>query len=108
MLTRCEKQRDLISMGHFIPFCPDCQSDLTFVASWTCRDLWGYREVRTYECASHGPVFMTSELAADARSAPSTDTLQDDGDGDRDALIREPRKPTPTLNVDAIELPEPD
>jgi hypothetical protein len=29
-------------------------------------------------------------------------------DGDRDSLILAPRKPTPTLNADAIAIPEPD
>jgi len=93
-------------MRSFVPFCPDCQSDLVFLASWTCRDLWGFREVRTYECASHGPVFVTSELAGDAGAARSTDILQDDGD--RDARIPARRKPTPTSNAGAIALPEPD
>jgi hypothetical protein len=92
--------------SNVLPFCPDCERDLTFVASWTFRDLWGYREVRTYECASHGPVFITSERAVGVTSARSPDIFRDDGD--RDSLIPARRKPTPTLNVDAITLPEPD
>ena len=92
--------------GHVLPVCPDCQGDLTFVASWTCRDLWGYREVRTYECASHGPVFVTSERAGGVTAPRGPDALQDDGD--RDSLIPARPRPTPTLNIDAIALPEPD
>ena len=37
-----------------VPICPDCQRDLSFVGSWTFRGLWGYNEVRTYECPAHG------------------------------------------------------
>ena len=92
--------------SNVLPFCPDCERDLTFVASWTCRDPWGYREVRTYECALHGPVFITSERAVNTTSARSPDILQDDGD--RDSLIPARAKPTPTSNVGAIALPEPD
>jgi hypothetical protein len=36
-----------------VPICPDCQSDLSFVGSWSFRGLWGYNEVRTYECPAH-------------------------------------------------------
>lgn len=43
------------------PLCPDCRNDLTFVASWTFRGLWGYKEVHTYECATHGPLFVSAE-----------------------------------------------
>ena len=89
-----------------LPFCPECGSDLAFVTSWTFRDLWGYREVRTYECPSHGPVFITSKPAVGVTSARIADILRDDGD--RDPLIPARRKPTPPLNVDAIALPEPD
>lgn len=92
--------------GNVLPFCPDCQSDLTFVASWTCRDLWGYREVRTYECASHGPVFVTSEREVDG--TPGRRPMLREDDGDRDSLVPARPRPTPTLNIDAIALPEPD
>jgi hypothetical protein len=34
------------------------------------------------------------------------DTAPDNGD--RDSLVSTPRKPTPTLNADAIAIPEPD
>jgi hypothetical protein len=39
-----------------------------------------------------------------------SDTLLDKGpdNGDRDSLILAPRKPTPTLNADAVAIPEPD
>ena len=92
--------------GTFVPCCPDCQSVLTFVASWTCRDLWGYREVLTYECASHGPVFVTSEHTVGVTSARGPDIVQDNGD--RDSLIPARPRPTPPTNVNAIALPEPD
>jgi hypothetical protein len=87
--------------------CPDCSRELTFVASWTVRGRWGYDEIRTYECPSHGPIFVRPETAAvadhsDKRSGRSPD------DTDRDSLISVPRKPKPSLNADAIAVPEPD
>ena len=86
--------------------CPECQSDLTFVASWTFRDLWGYTEVHTYECATHGPLFNMPEasIPVGVRQVPR----QSPDDGDRESLISARRKPTPTPDADAIALPEPD
>ena len=86
--------------------CAECQSTLTFVASWTFRGLWGYDEVHTYECATHGPVFITPRIAAatDARQR----TGQSPDNGDRDALIPARRRPTPALNAGAVALPEPE
>ena len=85
--------------------CAGCQSDLTFVASWTFRGLWGYDEVYTYECATHGPVFITPPIATvtDARQR----TGQGPDDGDRDALIPARRRPAPRFNAGAVALPEP-
>jgi hypothetical protein len=90
-----------------VPVCPDCQSELVFVGSWTYRGLWGYNEVRTYECATHGPIFLTPEssVAVEPNTAPA-DTTPDDSD--RDSLIPAPRKPAPMLNAGAVEVPEPD
>jgi hypothetical protein len=92
--------------NNVVPICPDCQSDLTFVASWTFRGLWGYDEVSTYECPSHGPIFITSKVAVEKTSGVGPDILPDQGD--RDSLTSARRKPTPTLNADAVAMPEPD
>jgi hypothetical protein len=90
-----------------VPICPDCQSDLAFVCSWTFRGLWGYDEVRTYECPRHGPIFLTAEGSTGVESDKGVaDTTPDDSD--RDSLIPARRKPTPTLNAGAVAAPEPD
>ena len=86
--------------------CPDCQSDLSFVASWTCRGLWGYNEVRTYECPAHGPIFVGPQRPVEDGPGNRPDKGPDNGD--RDSLISAPRKPRPTPNADAIAIPEPD
>lgn len=92
--------------GSDVPICPDCQADLSFVASWTFRGLWGYTEVRTYECPAHGPIFVRPHISGGHSSDKGQHEAPDDGD--RDSLIMAPRKPTPTLNADAIAIPEPD
>ena len=89
-----------------VPICPECQSDLSFVGSWTFRGLWGYDEVRTYECPAHGPIFINPQASIGHGPAKSPDKSVDNGD--RDSLIPARRKPTPTLNADAIAIPEPD
>jgi len=91
--------------GHDVPICPDCQSDLSFLGSWTFRGLWGYNEVRTYECPTHGPMFLSPQVTV----GHGPDKGRDNGSdyGDRDSLISAPRKPRPTLNADAIAIPEP-
>ena len=94
------------TLGNDQPVCPDCQSDLAFVGSWTFRGLWGYNEVHTYECSTHGPIFITPEISIAVE--PSQRPRQSPDDGDRDSLISARRRPTPTLNCDAIALPEPD
>jgi hypothetical protein len=88
------------------PVCPNCQSRVVFVASWSCRGVWGYREVRTYECPAHGPIFVSPEPSIG--TAPDKNPHQAPDDSDRDSLIPAPRKPAPTLDVGAIALPEPD
>jgi hypothetical protein len=92
--------------GNDVPNCPDCQIDLTFVSSWTYRGLWGYNEVHTYECPTHGPLFMTPAISLGAGPDKGPETAPDDSD--RDSLVSARRKPTPTLNADAIAIPEPD
>jgi hypothetical protein len=89
-----------------VPTCPDCQGDLSFVGSWTFRGLWGYHEVRTYECPTHGPIFVSPQMSAEQGPDKVPDHGQDNSD--RDSLISRPRKPTPTLNTDAAAMPEPD
>ena len=90
-----------------MPICPDCQSDLAFVCSWTFRGLWGYNEARTYECPTHGPIFLTAEGSIGVESKNRVaDTAPDDSD--RDSLIPARRKPKPTLNAGAVAAPEPD
>jgi hypothetical protein len=89
-----------------VPICPDCQRNLSFLGSWTFRGLWGYNEVRTYECPAHGPIFVTPQISAGHGSDKEADKGADNGD--RDSLVSAPRKPTPTLSADAIAIPEPD
>jgi hypothetical protein len=89
-----------------VPICPDCQSDLSFVGSWTFRGLWGYTDVRTYECPAHGPIFINPQRSIGQGPDKGPDTSPDHGD--RDSLIAPPRKPAPTLDADAIAIPEPD
>ena len=88
--------------------CPDCQRPLRFVASWTFRGLWGFNEVRTFQCAEHGPVFVN---ASPQVSRPHTFGKRRSNvpeNGDRDSLLPVPRTPKPTLNSGAIAIPEPD
>ena len=85
--------------------CPQCQANVSFVASWTCRGLWGYKEVRTYECADHGPIFVSPETTIGHE--PSVASAKSLDEGDRDSLVSAPRKPTPIINADAIAIPEP-
>jgi len=91
---------------HDVPLCPDCQRDLSFVGSWTFRGLWGYNEVRTYECPTHGPIFIKPQISIGHGADKGPDKSADNGD--RDSLIWVPRKPTPTLDAGAIAIPEPD
>jgi hypothetical protein len=88
------------------PSCPQCRKHLAFVASWTCRGHWGYDEVRTYECAEHGPVFIGHPSAIARGSAKGPESGPDPGD--RDSLVPARLKPLPTLDADAIAVPEPD
>jgi hypothetical protein len=92
--------------GNDVPICPHCQNDLSFVGSWTYRGRWGYNEVRTYECPAHGPIFIGPETSLGVGREKATDKPPDYGD--RDSLISARRKPTPTLDADAIALPEPE
>ena len=89
-----------------VAICPHCQGDLSFLGSWTFRGLWGYNEVHTYECPEHGPIFVgPQETVGDG---PDKRSHKGPHNGDRDSLVSAPRKPTPTLNGDAIAIPEPD
>ena len=89
-----------------VPICRTCQRDLSFVSSWTFRGLWGYTEVRTYECPEHGPIFLSPPIAIG--HGPEKRPHTGPPNGDRDSLISVPRKQTPTPNADAIAIPEPD
>lgn len=91
-----------------VPICPRCQRDLSFVGSWTFRGLWGYDEVRTYECPEHGPIFVSPQITVGHDPGPDKRPDKGPDNGDRDSLVSAPRKPTPTLNADAIAIPEPD
>lgn len=86
--------------------CPYCQRELTFVAAWTYRGLWGYNEVRAYECAEHGPIFFGPQAAV--VRTPERKLHEDHGDSDRDSLVSAPRRPVPTPNANAIAISEPD
>jgi hypothetical protein len=87
-------------------FCPECQKKLEFLCSWTFRGLWGYSEVRTYECSTHGPVFVG--LEASIVRDPDKSQEPRPNHGDRDSVILVPRKPTSPLDADATAIPEPD
>ena len=81
--------------------CRDCRGELSFVGTWSFRDLWGYTEVRSYECPTHGPIFVSREIAE--AKGPQKSSV----DGDRDSLIPAPRKSTPPPSADTIAVPEP-
>ena len=89
-----------------LPMCPQCRSALSFVGAWSVRDLWGYTEVRTYECSAHGPVFVRPQTSV--ADGPDKEPSKEPDDGDRDSLIPAWRKPTPTLNADSVAVPEPE
>ncbi len=90
-----------------VPTCPDCQRELSFLCSWTFRGLWGWSEVRPYECPSHGPIFVSPEISVAHRPEKAVPDNGPEND-ERSAPILAPRKPAPTLNADAIAVPEPD
>jgi len=89
-----------------VPICPHCQADLAFVCSWPSPGVWGYEVVRTYECPTHGPIFITPETRATAVSAERRTDERDGGDYDSLSTVR-PR-PKPLLNADAVAVPVPD
>lgn len=89
-----------------VPKCPRCQTDLSFLTSWSVRGLWGYNEVRTYECPEHGPIFFSPQPAVEHGRGKRADKSPESGD--RDSLVSAPRNPARTPNVDAIAIPEPD
>jgi hypothetical protein len=76
------------------------------VCTWTRQGLWGYEEVRTYECPRHGPIFIGPQTSIEKMSEALPPNAPDDGD--RDSLVSAPRKPSPTLDVNSIAVPEPD
>src|SRR5215475_6079704 len=88
-----------------MPKCPECQEELSFVCSWMSRGLWGYYEVRTYECPAHGPIFMRPRTAAEQGVSKRADNAPETGD--RDSFVAASRKPTPPCDADAIAIPEP-
>jgi len=87
------------------PKCPNCNGELSFVCSWTFRGLWGYEEVRTFECAAHGPIFIRARTPVEQAVVKGAD--KPPHDGDRDSLVSTPRRPTPPPNANAIAVPEP-
>lgn len=54
------------------PVCPKCHRALSCVASWDFCGLWGYYEMRTYECPEHGPVFISPRTAEPLRPERTT------------------------------------
>ena len=82
--------------------CPHCQGDASFVSSWTCRGLWGYKEVRTYECPDHGPIFVSSQAAIGHRPNIAIDKGSDDGN--RDSLVSAPPKHQQGVIAEPIRL----
>jgi hypothetical protein len=92
-----------------MPKCHECQGELSFVCSWTFRGRWGYDEVLTFECPAHGPIFVSPRTPMEQSSEERAESAPDsDNRGDRDSLVSAPRKPTPTLDADAIAIPEPE
>jgi hypothetical protein len=106
-LHRSEFKRQVTCQNGTVRVCPDCQSELSFVCSWTFRDLWGYTEVRTYECPTHGPIFVGPQASV-ARGPHVAFSENGPDNADPHAPVVAPRKPTPTLNADAIATPEPE
>jgi hypothetical protein len=92
--------------GSNTPLCPNCGTDLTFVASWTFRAQWGYNEVHTYECVAHGPLFVSAQDPTRRGGSPTPGPRLDGGD--RESLIPARRGPKPTLKSGAIAVAEPD
>jgi len=88
------------------PLCPHCGSDLTFVVSWTVAGLWGYKEVHTWECSTHGPLFFDAQDPMKRRASQTAGPGVDGGD--RESLIPARRGPKPILKSGAIAVPEPD
>jgi hypothetical protein len=91
-------------LGPVLP-CPDCGRALTFVASWSHRGPWGYAQVKTYECAAHGPVFVR---VAETESGGLGSMSFTSDNPDLDARVPAPLKPKFPLKSDAIAVPEPD
>jgi len=89
-----------------VMICPHCRRELRFLCAWSYRGLWGYNEVRTYECPEHGPVFVGAQAPVVRVSDTQPHSNQDNSD--RDSLVSAPRKPAPTPDADAIAIPEPD
>ena len=62
--------------------------------------------------SAHMSVLITARFLSAQQTAVEhgADKRPDKGpdNGDRDSLVSAPRKPTPTLNADAIAIPEPD
>jgi hypothetical protein len=56
--------------------------------------------------STHGPLFINPRRSIGHGPAKVVDEFPDSGD--RDSLIPAARKPRPTLNADAIAIPEPD
>ena len=79
---------------------------MTFVASWTVRGLWGYKDVQTWECPAHGPLFINAEDPVKRGACQTLGHGLDDGD--RESLIPARRRPKPTLKSGAIAVAEPD
>ena len=86
--------------------CPVCGNDVALVASWTFRGLWGYNEVHTHECATHGPFFVKAEDPI-KRGVSEMRGQSPDG-GDRESLIPARRGPKPILKSGATAVAEPD
>jgi hypothetical protein len=56
--------------------CPRCQKDLTAVISWDFCALWGYYEMRSYECPDHGAVFVSPQITEPTK--PRSQILADE------------------------------
>jgi hypothetical protein len=105
-MTEAGDDKNMVPTNN-VRLCPHCQREVTFVSSWSFRGLWGYNEVHTYECPEHGPIFVSSQTAA-VGHVPDKRLHKDPDSSDRDSLVSAPRRPKPTLNADAIAVPEPD
>src|SRR5438876_11634679 len=81
------------------PTCPVCKGELRFLTSGALGGPLFYAEAYTYECPTHGVVFLTREGLRG--HGP-------DNAGGDSPLVPAPRKPMLPVKPGSIAIPEPD